>query len=157
MRDRDGVGELGRGRQQPRDEILLGRRQGGAVGQANEAWLARAAALGLRADGAGRGIAAAVAAGPRNRPRPGRAPRLDAGRREKPRKLVPEGPYVEATGLSAWTLPELCCEVERRWNVAYHPDHVSKAVRALGLSRQKARSLHQGGRGGAGAVRKTGL
>ena len=49
LRNRDGVGELGRGRQQPRDEILLGRRQGGAVGQANEAWLARAAALGLRA------------------------------------------------------------------------------------------------------------
>ena len=49
---------------------------------------------------------------------------------------------MEGTGLSAWTLPDLCREVERRWGVRYHPGHMSKLVRGLGLSRQKARPAH---------------
>lgn len=53
--------------------------------------------------------------------------------------MVLDGPEVDSTGLSAWTLPELCREVERRWDVRYHPGHMSKLVRGLGLSRQKAR------------------
>lgn len=58
------------------------------------------------------------------------------------RKLILAGPAVERTGLSAWTLPELCREVEERWGVAYHAGHMSKIVRGLGLSRQKARPAH---------------
>jgi transposase len=81
-------------------------------------------------------------AGLRNRPHPGRRPRLDAARREALRHLVLDGPDVESTGLSAWTLPDLCREVERRWDVRYHPGHMSKLVRGLGLSRQKARPAH---------------
>ena len=49
---------------------------------------------------------------------------------------------MEATGLSAWTLPELCREVEGRWGVAYHPSHMGKPMRRLGLSRRKARPSH---------------
>jgi transposase len=49
---------------------------------------------------------------------------------------------VEATGLSAWTLPELCQEVEKRWGVAYHPSQMGKLMHRLGLSRQKARPSH---------------
>ena len=49
---------------------------------------------------------------------------------------------MEATGVSAWTLAELCHEVEARWGVRYHEGHMSKLVRALGLSRQKARPSH---------------
>ena len=49
---------------------------------------------------------------------------------------------METTGLSAWTLGELCREVEARWGVRYHEGHMSKLVRALGLSRQKARPSH---------------
>ena len=52
------------------------------------------------------------------------------------------GPEVEATGLSAWTLPELCRVVEERWGVAYHPGPMGGLLHRLGLSRQKARPSH---------------
>jgi len=53
-----------------------------------------------------------------------------------------DGPDVEATGLSAWTLAELCREVEERWGVSYHPSHMGKLMRQLDLSWQKARPSH---------------
>ena len=81
-------------------------------------------------------------AGLHDRPRPGSKPRLDDMQRAALLKLVLDGPDVEATGLSAWTLAELCREVEERWVVRYHEGHMSKVVRALGLSRQKARPSH---------------
>jgi transposase len=72
----------------------------------------------------------------------GRRARLDEEQRAALRQLVLDGPDVEATGLSAWTLPELCQEIEKRWGVAYHPSHMGKLMRRLGLSRQKARPSH---------------
>jgi transposase len=81
-------------------------------------------------------------AGLHDRPRPGRPARLGEAQRQTLHKLVLDGPDVEATGLSAWTLGELCREVEERWGVRYHEGHMSKVVRALGLSRQKARPSH---------------
>ena len=81
-------------------------------------------------------------AGLHDRPRPGSKPRLDEARRAALRQLVLDGPEVEATGVSAWTLAALCREVETRWGVRYHEGHMSKLVRALGLSRQKARPSH---------------
>lgn len=80
--------------------------------------------------------------GLRDRPRSGRPPRLDDAALKGLRELVLAGPDVEADGLSAWTLPELCREVEERWKVAYHPSHMGKLLRSLGLSRQKARPSH---------------
>jgi len=81
-------------------------------------------------------------AGLYSRPSPGRRPRPDEGQRATLRQLVLDGPDVEATGLSAWTLPELCREVEERWGVTYHPSHMGKLMHRLGLSRQKARPSH---------------
>ena len=81
-------------------------------------------------------------AGLHSRRSPGRRSRLDEEKRAALRRLALDGPEVEATGLSAWTLPELCREVERRWGVAYHPSHMGKLMRRLGLSRQKARPSH---------------
>ena len=81
-------------------------------------------------------------AGRHSRRHPGPAPRLDEAGRTARRQLVLDGPDVEATGLSAWTLPDLCLEVERRWGVRYHAGPMSKVVRGLGLSRQKARPAH---------------
>ena len=81
-------------------------------------------------------------AGLHDRPRPGSKPRLDDTQRAALLKLVLDGPDVEATGLSAWTLAELCREVEERWAVRYHEGHMSKLVRRLGLSWQKARPSH---------------
>jgi transposase len=82
-------------------------------------------------------------AGLHDRPRPGSKPRLDEARRAAPRQLVLDGAEVEATGVSAWTLVGLCREVEARRGVRHHEGHMSKLVRALGLSRQKARPSHR--------------
>jgi transposase len=71
---------------------------------------------------------------------PGCRPRLDEDQRWALRQLVLDGPEVEATGRSAWTLPELCREVEERWGVAYHPSHMGKLMRRLGLSRRTRRA-----------------
>ena len=81
-------------------------------------------------------------AGLYSRPGPGRRARLTEEQRAALRRLVLDGPEVEATGLSAWTLPELCREVEEHWGVSYHPGHMGKLMRRLGLSRQKARPSH---------------
>src|SRR5215210_3464766 len=45
-------------------------------------------------------------AGLHSRPSPGRRSQLDEDKRAALRQLVLDGPEVEATGLSAWTLPE---------------------------------------------------
>src|SRR5215212_1461930 len=59
--------------------------------------------------------------GPHDRPRPGRPARLDGRQKAALRQVVLDGPEVEATGLSAWTLPELCREVEQRWGCRTTP------------------------------------
>jgi transposase len=81
-------------------------------------------------------------AGLHDRPRSGRRPRLDEERRATLRQVVLDGPDVEATGLSTWTLPELRRVVEERWGVSYHPGHMGKLMHRLGLSWQKARPSH---------------
>jgi transposase len=81
-------------------------------------------------------------AGLHDRPRSGRRPRLDEEQRAALRQMVLDGPEVEATGVSTWTLAELCREVEERWGVSYHPGHMSKLMPRLGLSWQKARPSH---------------
>ncbi len=77
-----------------------------------------------------------------DRPRSGAKPRLDDKQMAQLRQIVVDGPDVEKTGLSAWTLGELCGEVKRRWSVSYHAAHMPKLIRKLGLSWQKARSSH---------------
>src|SRR4051794_7070279 len=75
-------------------------------------------------------------AGLHNRPRPGPKSRLTDDQFAQLRRLVLDGADIEATGLSAWTLAELCRDVEARWGVRYHEGHMSKLMRKLGLSRQ---------------------
>ena len=89
-------------------------------------------------------------AGLQDRPRPGAKPRLDEHERAALSALILAGPDVEATGLSAWTLSELCREVEARCTrfdpdseaMRLHPASLSRVVRGLGFSRQKARPTH---------------
>ena len=81
-------------------------------------------------------------AGLHDRARPGRPARLDGAQKAALKQVVLDGPDVEATGLSAWTLAELCQEVEKRWGVSYHPSHMGKLMHQLGLSWQKARPSH---------------
>jgi transposase len=74
-----------------------------------------------------------------DRKRPGAKPRLNPKQMEQLRQIVLDGPEVEKTGLSAWTLATLCEEVMQRFGVHYHEGHMSKLMKKLGLSRQKAR------------------
>ncbi len=50
-------------------------------------------------------------AGLHDRPRPGSEPWLDETQRAALRQLALDGPDVEASGLSAWSLADLCREV----------------------------------------------
>jgi transposase len=77
-----------------------------------------------------------------DRPRPGATSRLNAEQMEQLRQIALDGPDVEKTGLSAWTLATLGEEVLRRFGVRYHEGHMSKLMKKLGLSRQKARPSH---------------
>ena len=82
-------------------------------------------------------------AGLYSRRSPGRRSRLDAEQRTALRQVVLDGPEVEATGLSAWTLAELCQEVEKRWGVSYHPSHMGKLMHRLGLSPARHLRCHR--------------
>ena len=73
---------------------------------------------------------------------PGREPRLTAGEQAALAALILRGPDTERSGISSWTLADLCWEAELRWNKSFHPASMSRVVRRLGFSRQKARQVH---------------
>jgi transposase len=77
-----------------------------------------------------------------DRPKSGRPPRLDAAEQAALGELVLDGPDPEADGLSSWTLPELAREIEARFAKRLHPASLSRVLRRLGFSRQKARPRH---------------
>src|SRR5947208_15790974 len=82
---------------------------------------------------------AAGLAGLHNRPRPGPKSRLTDDQFAQLRRLVLDGPDIEATGLSAWTLAELCRDLEARWGGRYHEGNISKPMRNPGLACQEDR------------------
>ena len=77
-----------------------------------------------------------------DRPRPGREPRLSEGEQAALAGSILRGPRPEQSGLSSWTLADLCHEVEANWGKRFHPASMSRIVRSLGFSRQKARQIH---------------
>ena len=52
------------------------------------------------------------------------------------------GPDPERGEPSSWTLPDLCRFIEERFGKSMCPQSMSRVVRRLGLSRQKARPVH---------------
>lgn len=81
-------------------------------------------------------------AGLRDRPRSGRPCALDEGQQASLKALVLKGPKLERDGCVAWRLRDLCVLAERRFGVAYSETGLSRLLRRLDLSRQKARPLH---------------
>ena len=77
-----------------------------------------------------------------NRPRPPRTGKLDAEQLGKLSEWVLGGTDPEVDGLSSWTLPELCRVIEDRFAKRLHPASLSRVVRRMGFSRQKARPRH---------------
>lgn len=92
------------------------------------------------------------------RPRASRRPLLDATQAAELGGVILGGPDPEQGGLSTWTLPELCRVIEARWGVRVHPASLSRIVRRMGFSRQKARPAHPGAdRDAMEAFKKGGL
>jgi transposase len=81
-------------------------------------------------------------AGLHDRPKPGRPPRLSAGEQAALAARVFRGPEPEKDGVSAWTRADLCRWLEDRFGKAFHPSSLSRVLRRLDLSRQKARPVH---------------
>jgi putative transposase len=52
------------------------------------------------------------------------------------------GPDPERGEPSSWTLPDLCHFIEERFGKTMCPQSMSRVLRRLGLSKQKARPVH---------------
>ena len=70
------------------------------------------------------------------------ARKLDAAQEAQLGEIIIDGPDPETDGISAYTLEDLTEIVAARFGVVYHPASVSRVVRRLGFSRQKARPHH---------------
>jgi len=81
-------------------------------------------------------------AGLRDRPK-GRPPRrLTAGEETGLVAAILQGPDPERDGCCAWTRADLCCWLETRFGKTYHPSSMTRVLRRLAMSRQKARPYH---------------
>jgi transposase len=56
--------------------------------------------------------------------------------------VILQGPDPDRDGCCAWTRPELCRWLDARFGKTYHPSSMTRALRRLGMSRQKARPCH---------------
>jgi transposase len=77
-----------------------------------------------------------------DRPYGRRPERLTDGEQAALVAHVLRGPDPERGDPSSWTLPDLCRFIKARFNKTMCPQSMSRVVRRLGLSRQKARPLH---------------
>lgn len=80
--------------------------------------------------------------GLKDRPKPGRTPKLTEAQRDELKTVIEKGPEPETDGISAYTLNDLVAIVAKRFGVTYHPGHMSLIVRKLGFSRQKPRPFN---------------
>jgi transposase len=72
----------------------------------------------------------------------GRPPRLDTGEQVELAQVILAGPDPEIDGISAYTLEDLALLSAERFGKPFHPASMSRVVRRLGFSRQKARPHH---------------
>ena len=90
---------------------------------------------GARANAVGR-------AGLRDRPKPGRPPRRDAGEPAALAARVFRDPDPDEDGVAAWTRADLGRWLADRFGQELHPSSLSRVLRRLEPSRQKARPVH---------------
>lgn len=81
-------------------------------------------------------------AGLYDRPKPGRPRKLLSVQEDELADTIAAGPDPERDGFSAYTLDDLAAIAEERFGVSYHAASMSRVVRRLGFSRQKARPHH---------------
>ena len=81
-------------------------------------------------------------AGLTDRPKGHRRERLSEAEQAVLITRILRGPDPEKGEPCAWTLPDLCRFIEERFDKSMCPQSMSRVVRRLGLSRQKARPVH---------------
>ena len=77
-----------------------------------------------------------------DRPKPGRPQRLSEAEQAALMARVFRGPDPGRDGVSAWTRADLCGWLENRFGKPFHPSSLSRVLRRLEMSRQKARPVH---------------
>ncbi|HET6519011.1 MAG TPA: IS630 family transposase [Geminicoccaceae bacterium] len=80
-----------------------------------------------------------------DRPRSGRPEGLTPGQQAALKAWVLRGPDPERDKVSAWRLVDICAHAERAYGVRYSAWGMSRLLRRLGLSWQKARPRHPQG------------
>ena len=81
--------------------------------------------------------------GLRHKPPPGATPRLSEDERAKLPELLAQGAEAHGFRGEVWTCERVATVIRREFGVSYHPAHVSRMVRALGLSLQKPQRLSE--------------
>ncbi len=74
------------------------------------------------------------------KPHTGRPPRLTRPQRLKLDKLLRKGPRAANLRTEYWTCGHVGKLIRRNFGVRYHPDHVSRILRALGWKYRKAKT-----------------
>jgi transposase len=75
----------------------------------------------------------------RHKPPPGAPSRLSEDQRAKLPELLARGAQAHGFKGEVWTCERVAVVIRREFGVSYHPAHVSRVVRMLGLSLQKPR------------------
>ncbi len=75
--------------------------------------------------------------GLRHKPPPGATPRLSEQERAELPGLLARGASAHGFRGEVWTCERVAQVIRREFGVSYHPAHVSRLLRALGLSLQK--------------------
>jgi len=75
--------------------------------------------------------------GLRKRTSPGAPPCLSEEQREQLKGLVAQGAPVHGFRGEVWTCERVAEVIRKEFGISYHPAHVSRLVRAVGLSLQK--------------------
>jgi transposase len=73
----------------------------------------------------------------KRRPAPGATPRLSEDQRARLPELLERGAEAHGFRGEVWTCERVAIVIRKEFGVSYHPAHVSRVVRALGLSLQK--------------------
>ena len=73
----------------------------------------------------------------KRRPAPGATPRLSEDQRARLPELLEWGAEAHGFRGEVWTCERVAIVIRKEFGVSYHPAHVSRIVRTLGLSLQK--------------------
>jgi transposase len=76
----------------------------------------------------------------KSKPHTGRPSRLSPSQRQHLLRILQEGPRAANLRADQWTCRRIGTVIRRCFGVKYHPDHVSRILRALGWQYQKKHS-----------------